>query len=160
MTSKANICDMYRYTYTPKLARIAQREKNINEFWLQNLLWGCLCDSKLQKTKKLTEPFWRAGGTQAETSAKFGQNRLCVSAAISKMAQWIFLFFAILNHINISITNFEVRICWSFFPSEQPLPTWVTYYLYFYTKLENTKFQNTCIISKCTVNMLVPKAAI
>ena len=41
------------------------------------------------------------------------------------MASWFFLFFAILNHINIPITNFEVRIRWSFFPSELPLPTWV-----------------------------------
>ena len=114
-------------SYTPKLARVAQREKKFNEFWLQNLLWGYLCNSKLQKTKKLTKPFWRAGGTQAEKSSKFGQNRLCVLAAISKMASLIFLFFAILNHINIPITNFEVRICWTFFSSELPLPTWVTY---------------------------------
>ena len=111
----------------PKLARVAQREKKFNEFWLQNLLWGYLCNSKLQKTKKLTKPFWRAGGTQAEKSSKFGQNRLCVLAAISKMASLIFLFFAILNHINIPITNFEVRICWTFFSSELPLPTWVVY---------------------------------
>ena len=46
-------------TWTPKLARVAQRKKKFNKFWLQNLLWGCLCDSKLQKTKKLTKPFWR-----------------------------------------------------------------------------------------------------
>ena len=38
---------------SPKLARVAQRKKIINEFWLQKLLWGCLCDSTLQKTKKI-----------------------------------------------------------------------------------------------------------
>ena len=86
----------------------------------KNLLWGCLCDSKLQKTKKFTKPFRRAGGTQAEKSAKFGQNGLCALSAISKMASWIFLFFAILNHINIPITDFEVRIRCYFFSSELP----------------------------------------
>ena len=33
----------------------------------------------------------------------------------------------ILNHINIPIFNFEVRICWTFFPAELPLPNWVPY---------------------------------
>ena len=54
---------LFLYTYhtydSPKLARVAQRKKNINEFWLQNLLWECLCDSKLQKTKQNLEPYWR-----------------------------------------------------------------------------------------------------
>ena len=36
--------------------------------------------------KKKLKPFWRAGGTQAEKSAKFGQNGLSVVAAISKKA--------------------------------------------------------------------------
>ena len=53
------------------------------------------------------------------------QNGLCVFTAISKMALDFFLFFAILNHINIPRTNFWVIICWTFFPSELPLPTWV-----------------------------------
>ena len=34
--------------------------------------------------KKIKQPFWRAGGTQAKKSAKFGQNGLCMSADISK----------------------------------------------------------------------------
>ena len=103
---------------TPKLVRVAQRKKSNNKFWLEDFLLGCLCNSKLQKTKKFTEPFGRAGGTQAEKSTKFGLNGLYVSAAISKMAQWIFLFFSILNHIKIPTTNFEVRIHWSFFPKK------------------------------------------
>ena len=103
-----------------QVGKVAQRKKNNNEFWHQNLLWGCLCDSKLQKTKKFTKPFRRAGGTQAEKSAKIGLNGLCVSTAIFKMASWIFLFFAILNHINIPITDFEVRIRCYFFSSELP----------------------------------------
>ena len=46
-----------------------------------------------QVTKKsFVEPIWRAGGTQAENSAKFGQNGLCMLAGISKTApQNIFL---------------------------------------------------------------------
>ena len=32
-------------------------------------------------------PIWRAGGTQAKKSAKFGQNGLCVLGAISKLGQ-------------------------------------------------------------------------
>ena len=46
-----------------------------------------------QVTKKsFVEPIWRAGGTQAENSAKFGQNGLCMIAGISKTApQNIFL---------------------------------------------------------------------
>ena len=32
------------------------------------------------------KPYWRAGGTQAENSAIFWLNWLCVSGAISKMA--------------------------------------------------------------------------
>ena len=53
------------------------------------------------------------------------QNGLCVLAAISKIASSIFFVFAILNHKNIPKANFEVRICWTIFPSELPLPTWV-----------------------------------
>ena len=42
--------------------------------------------------KGFVEPIWRAGGTQAKKSAKFGQNGLCVLAGISKSApQIIFL---------------------------------------------------------------------
>ena len=42
--------------------------------------------------KCFVEPIWRAGGTQAKKSAKFGQNGLCVLAGISKSApQNIFL---------------------------------------------------------------------
>ena len=52
----------------------------------------------------------RTGAAQAKISAKFGQNGLCVSAAIFKMASWIYLFFEILNHTNILITDFDVRI--------------------------------------------------
>ena len=44
----------------------------------------------------------------------------------SKMASWILLILTILNHINIPILNFEVRLCWTFFPSELPLLPWVT----------------------------------
>ena len=55
-----------------------------------------------------------------------GQNRLCVSTAISKMASWIFLLFGNLNFVDIPVTNFQVRICWTFFPSELPFPPWVT----------------------------------
>ena len=78
-----------------------------------------------KKQKKIPGPFWRAGGTQAEKSAKSGQNGLCALPGIFKMAQGIFLFFAILNHLNIPITNCEVGICCTFFSSELPLPTWV-----------------------------------
>ena len=101
----------HHVAYTPKLARVAQKKKKCNKFRLHNLLWECLSDSKLQKTKKIPGPFWRAGGTQAEKSAKSGQNGLCALPGIFKMAQGIFLFFAILNHINIPITNCEVGIC-------------------------------------------------
>ena len=62
---------------------------------------------------------------RAEKSAKSGQNGLCALPSIFKMAQGFFLFFTILNHLNIPITNCEVGICCTFFPSELPLPTWV-----------------------------------
>ena len=46
-----------------------------------------------QNKKRDSKPFWRrAGGTQAEKSTKFGQNGLCVLAAISKMARIFFVF--------------------------------------------------------------------
>ena len=38
------------------------------------------------------------------------------------MASWILLILMILNHINIPLFSFEVRLCWTFFPSELPLP--------------------------------------
>ena len=43
----------------------------------------------------------------------------------SIMASWNVLFFANLNSLDIPTTNFQVRICWSFFPSELPLSPWV-----------------------------------
>ena len=36
------------------------------------------------------------------------------------------LLFTISNQFNTPITYFEVRICWTFFSSELPLPPWVT----------------------------------
>ena len=43
----------------------------------------------------------------------------------SIMASWIDLLFENLNSLDISIANFQVRFCWTFFPSELPLPPWV-----------------------------------
>ena len=77
----------------------------IIKFCLDNLFWEYLCDSKLQRMKFSIGAFWRAGGTQADKSAKLGQNGLCMLADISKMAQGKISFFAILNHINIPKTN-------------------------------------------------------
>ena len=102
------------YTLAPLSGRIAQREKKINQFGLWEMFWGCFCDSKLPRMKFYNQPFWRAVGTQADKSAKLGQNGLCMPADISKMAQGKISFFAILNHINIPKTNCLVRICCTF----------------------------------------------
>ena len=127
---------------TPKLARVAQRKKKCNKFWFDNLFWKYLCDSKLQRMKFSLGPFWRAGGAQADKSAKLGQNGLCMPADISKMAQGKISFFAILNHINIPKTNCLVRICCTFFSSELPLPTWVMHSIriLFYKNLVGISF--------------------
>ena len=50
------------------------------------MILGCKRNSKFPKVKKNLKPSWRAGGTQAENSAIFWLNWLCVSGAISKMA--------------------------------------------------------------------------
>ena len=75
---------------------------------------------KIAKNKKnhgaILEGRWYTG----RKIRQFRLNWLWVLTAISKMAPWIFLFFAILNHINIPITDFEVRIRCYFFSSELP----------------------------------------
>ena len=45
-----------------QMARLAQGKK-IKELWLQTLLRGCLCESKLQKNNKKRNSFWRAWQT-------------------------------------------------------------------------------------------------
>ena len=72
------------------------------------------------------------------------------------MASWILLILTILNHINIPILNFEVRLCWTFFPSELPLPPWVSHnynckFLNPWLKATNSAFLN--YISFHTVNI-------
>ena len=62
-------------------------EKNFNQFYCLIMILRYKRDSKLPKVKKNLKPSWRAGGTQAENSAIFWLNWLCVSGAISKMAQ-------------------------------------------------------------------------
>ena len=64
-----------------------------------------------QVTKKcFVEPIWRAGGTQAKISAKFGQNGLCVLAGSSKSAYCRIFFYLFLNYpISDYIKNWNER---------------------------------------------------
>ena len=50
------------------------------------MFWEYERNTKLPKMRWNLKPYWRASGTQAEKSAKFGPNWLCVSGAISMMA--------------------------------------------------------------------------
>ena len=71
---------------SPNVGRVAQRKKKFNQFYCLIMILGCKRNSKFPKVKKNLKPYWRAGGTQAENSAIFWLNWLCVSGAISKMA--------------------------------------------------------------------------
>ena len=73
--------------HTPHVGRVAQRKKKFNQFYCLIMILGCKRNSKFPKVKKNLKPYWRAGGTQAENSAIFWLNWLCVSGAISMMAQ-------------------------------------------------------------------------
>ena len=63
---------------------------------------------------------------------------LLVSYRPSIMALWIVLLFANLNPIDIPITNFYVRICWTFFPSELALHPWAQ-------RAKNYKYHNNIV---------------
>ena len=56
-------------------------------------IYGSLIDNFLKEFKYFRRQFWRAGGTQAKKSAKYGQNRLCMLTAISKTARENILIF-------------------------------------------------------------------
>ena len=119
-------------SWSPKLARVAQREKMINKFWLDNLIWEYLCDSKLQRMKFSFGAFWR-------------YQHACI--AHSAQIRWLYLpvyqskilLVAILNHINLTKTYSQVRICWSFFTSELTLPTWVCLKMIIFHDMYNRK---------------------
>ena len=95
----------------------------------QILTWtfaiGMSIEFKFAKSKTIHEANIEGRLYTGRKICQNGQNRLCVSTAISKMASWIFLLFGNLNFVDIPITNFQVRICWTFFPSELPFPPWV-----------------------------------
>ena len=61
----------------PALVNDFPQEPHSKSLWPSWMVLMCSSDH---------QPFWRAGGTQAEKSAKFGHNGLCVVAAISKKA--------------------------------------------------------------------------
>ena len=57
--------------------------------------------------KKIKQPFRRAGGTQAEKSARFGQNGLYKLADKSYMPGFRNCFFAILGWVGLTKTIFQ-----------------------------------------------------
>ena len=90
--------------FLPEVGRVAQREKKYNQFYYMILLLGYKRNSKLPKMKWNLQPCWRAGGTQVEKSAKFGLNWLCVSGAISMLAQDFISLLVILSSFYIPKT--------------------------------------------------------
>ena len=56
---------------------------------LPGAIWDAFRLHLVHIGKSKNQPFWRAGGTQAEKSAKFGPNGLCMLAAISKKAGFL-----------------------------------------------------------------------
>ena len=62
----------------PNVGRVAQRRKKFNQFYCLIMILGCKRNSKFPKVKKNLKPYWRAGGPQAENSAIFWLNWLCV----------------------------------------------------------------------------------
>ena len=88
--------------------------KKVQQSLTSKLSIGMFMWFKIVKIKRIHEAILEGWSTN------FGQNGLCMLTAISKMASWFFLVFAILNQFNIPITYFEVRICWTFFPLSYP----------------------------------------
>ena len=85
------------------------------------------------------------GGPMVHTGQKIhqiGQNGLCASTALSKMALWIILLFDNLNPVDIPVTK-QVRIFCIFSPSELTLSTLgvPTSTIYMAHKYPNVLFQ-------------------
>ena len=79
-----------------------------NNFLPAKMILGSKRNSKLPKVKWNLQPYWKAGGgaggTQAENSAIFWLNWLCVSGAISMLAQDFISLLVILSSFYIPKT--------------------------------------------------------
>ena len=83
---------------------------------------------KFPKSKKIHEAIFEIAVDTHSLFCPFWQIFLPVYNLPSILASWIVLLFANLNSIDISIANVQVRICWTFYPSELPFPSWVLQY--------------------------------
>ena len=81
---------------------------------------------KFPKSKKIHEAIFEIAVDTHSLFCPFWQIFLPVYNLPSILASWIVLLFANLNSIDIPIANVQVRICWTFFPSELPFPFWVS----------------------------------
>ena len=84
---------------------------------------GILNWLKIVKNKKIHEAILEIAVNTHSPFCPIWRIFLPVYHRPSKKASWIFLFFAILNHMTSHKSNFEVRIRLSFFSSELSLPT-------------------------------------
>ena len=80
---------------------------------------------KFPKSKKIHEAIFEIAVDTHSLFCPFWQIFLPVYNLPSILALWIVLLFANFNSIDIPIANVQVRICWTFFPSELPFPSWV-----------------------------------
>ena len=82
-------------------------------------------DFKFPKSKTIHEAILEIAVDTHTPLSPYWRIFLPVCNRPSIMASWIVLHFVNLNSVDIPITNFQVKICWTFFPSELPLPSWV-----------------------------------
>ena len=100
--------------------------KKVQQILTWKFVIGMSTKFKFPKSKKIHEAIFEIAVDTHSLFCPFWQIFLPVYNLPSILASWIVLLFANLNSIDIPIANIQVRICWTFFPSELPFPSWVT----------------------------------
>ena len=77
------------------------------------------------KSKTIHEAIFEIAIDTHSLFCPFWQIFLPVYNLPSILASWIVLLFTSLNSIDIPIPIVQVRLCWTFFPSELPFLSWV-----------------------------------
>ena len=80
---------------------------------------------KFPKSKTIHEAIFEIAIDTHSLFCPFWQIFLPVYNLPSILASWIVLLFTNLNSIDIPIPIVQVRLCWTFFPSELPFLSWV-----------------------------------
>ena len=99
--------------------------KKVQQILTWKFVTGMSTKFKFPKSKKIHEAIFEIAVDTHSLFCPFWQIFLPVYNLPSILALWIVLLFTNLNSIDIPIPNVQVRLCWTFFPSELPFPSWV-----------------------------------